>query len=108
MTPVKGKPKNKAVEPSAQTAITKTLNPNNTSLSNQRAIVLSALKTGAKTTIELRYKYGIMQPAPRILELRRRGHNILSMRVTCYTPDGIKHRAVAKYVLRNRKPGNGI
>lgn len=108
MTPAKYKPNNKAVEPSAKTAPSERLILKDTSSSNQRAIILSALKTGAKTTIELRHKFGIMQPAARILELKRRGHNILSIKVTCYTPDGIRHRAVAKYVLKNRRPGNGL
>jgi len=98
MTRKKDKPKNKAVK--AQTVIDKTLPPHNTSLSSQRAIILEALKESPKTTVELRHDYGIMQPAPRILELKQRGHYITSLRVTSYTPDGIKHRAVALYVLR--------
>ena len=98
-TPAKGKPKNKAVELDTQTASSKTLHPHNTSVSNQRAIILEALTESPKTTVELRHNYGIMQPAPRVLELKQRGHNITSLRVNCYTPDGIKHHSVAKYVL---------
>jgi hypothetical protein len=101
--------KNKAVGGATLTASTSDiLNLNNTSVSNQRAIILHALKSGPKTTIELRYEYGIMQPAQRISELKNQGHNILSLRVTSSTPDGIEHKAVAKYVLQNRKPMNGI
>ncbi len=96
----KGKPKNKAVRAGTQTAKSKTLHPHNTSLSNQRAIILEALKDGPKTTIDLRHDYGIMQPAPRIFELIARGQDIGSSRVPCFTPDGIKHKAVARYVLR--------
>lgn len=100
MTRKKGKPKNKAVRAGTQAASGKTLHPHNTSLSNQRAIILEALTESPKTTVELRHDYGIMQPAPRILELKQRGHNIASLRVDSCTPDGVKHKAVALYVLR--------
>jgi len=100
MTRKKGKPKNKAVRAGTQTAKGKTLHPHNTSLSNQRAIILEALEESPKTTVELRHDYGIMQPASRIFELIVRGHDITSSRVSCFTPDGIKHSAVALYVLR--------
>ena len=92
--------KTKAKGAAAPVALDKTLNPNNTSATNQRAIILEALKQSPKTTVQLRYELGIMQPAPRILELKARGHNINTIRVETYTPDGIKHRKVAKYVLR--------
>lgn len=75
-------------------------NFNDTSAQNQRNIVLTALRESPKTTIELRHDFGIMQPAPRIFELKKRGFNILSLRVATFTPDGIKHSKVAKYILR--------
>lgn len=81
------------------TASESTLNPNNTSIDNQHAIVLAALKDGPKTTIELRHDYGVMMPAARVRELRLAGHNIVTVRVVSYTPDGIKHHSIAKYVL---------
>ncbi len=90
----------KAAGLQSQTAFATTLNPINTSTENQRAIVLDALMDGPKTTIELRHNYGIMQPAPRIKELRDSGHNIISFLMTCCTPDGVKHFRVAKYILR--------
>ncbi len=102
MTLIRGNPKNKAVEPHTQTALAESLSPNNTSVSNQRAIILNALLNGPKTTIELRHQYGIMQPAPRVLELKRQGHQIISQRVTRYTPDGVKHKAVARYTLTRK------
>ena len=95
-----GETKNKAVEPDTQTALSKTLNLHNTSIANQHAIVLNALRDNPKTTINLRHDYGIMQPAPRIKELRNQGYKIDTVRINSYTPDGIKHHAVAKYVLR--------
>jgi len=75
------------------------LNPNNTSIDNQHAIVLAALKEGPKTTIDLRHDFGVMMPAARVRELRLAGHEIDTVRVVSYTPDGIKHHSVAKYVL---------
>lgn len=98
-TLAKGTQKNKAVRAATQTALSKTLNLNDTRVCNQRAIILEALKESPKTTVELRHDYGIMQPAPRIFELRQRGHNIISLRVDCFTHDGIKHNSVAKYIL---------
>lgn len=75
-------------------------NFNDTSAANQRGIILAALRTCPQTTVELRHGHGIMQPAPRIFELRGQGHDIVTVRTVTYTPDGIKHHAVAKYVLR--------
>ena len=82
------------------TALSKTLNPHNRSAINQRAITLSAISDSPKSTIELRHAFGIMHPAARIQELRDIGHQIDTVRITEMTPDGIKHKAVAKYVLR--------
>ena len=76
----------------------KTLNPDNTTAENQREIILAALRTGPKTTIELRHQFGIMAPAPRIFELRRE-HQINTVFIQAVTPDRIKHVCVAKYVL---------
>lgn len=92
--------KTKAAGLQPLTASDKTLNPNNTSSSNQRAITLLAITNSPKTTVELRHDFGIMHPAARIQELRDRGHQIDTLRITEMTPDGIKHKAVAKYVLK--------
>jgi len=82
------------------TALSKTMSTHNTSTSNQRAITLSAISSTPKSTIELRHEFGIMHPAARTQELRDIEHEIVTVRVTEMTPDGIKHTAVAKYVLR--------
>jgi hypothetical protein len=87
--------KNKATE----AAQNKTLSRNDTSASNARAIIIQALRTGPQTTIDLRERWGIMAPAPRILELKLRAHNIASIPVSAYTADGVLHRGVARYVL---------
>lgn len=78
----------------------KLLNPNNTSTNNQHQIILSALRERPQSTIALRHVYGIMMPAARIKELRDMSYRIDTVRVVEYTPDNIKHHAVAKYVLR--------
>ncbi len=82
----------------------KSLNANNTTASNQRAIILQALKIAPQTTITLRHNLGIMQPAPRIFELRGLGHDIHTEMVREETPDNISHKGVAKYVLRHSPP----
>lgn len=93
--------KTKAAGQHTLTASNTSLNPNNTSIDNQHAIVMAALKDGPKTTIELRHDYGVMMPAARVRELRLAGYKIDTVRVASFTPDGIKHHSVAKYVLRN-------
>ena len=87
--------KNKAAE--AAQISNQTLNDN--SASTQRARVIQALRTGPKTTIELRRDWGIMQPAPRVFELKARSYIIVTTPVSAYTDDGVLHRAVARYVL---------
>ena len=74
---------------------------NDNSASSQRARVIQALRTGPKTTIELRRDSGIMQPAPRVFELKARGYIIVTTPVSATTDDGVLHRGVARYVLLN-------
>ncbi len=85
-----------------------TFNFNDTSAVNQRNIILDALKDSPKTTIELRRDYSVMQPAPRILELREQGYKINTVRTSGFTDDGIKHNGVAKYVLVESKPSDAL
>lgn len=80
-------------------AQTEQLNLQDTSLKNQQEVVLSALREGARTTIELRHNFGVMHPAARVQELREMGYRIDVVRVACATPDGARHKAVARYVL---------
>lgn len=61
----------------------------------QRERLLHMLRKGPVTTLMARAA-GIMSPAPRILELRRQGHNIVTDRTQC----GINAVAgIAKYRL---------
>jgi len=76
-----------------------TLNHNDTSASNARAIIIRALRIEPKTTIQLREQLGVMTSAQRIFELNLRGFCIASSRVSAFTADGIRHRGVARYVL---------
>ena len=92
-------PKNKAAGLHTQTAQIKPLNLNDTSLANQQAIVLSALQKECQHTSSLRNAYGVMHPAARIKELKERGYRIDTVRISVITPDGVKHRSVAKYFL---------
>ncbi len=55
-------------------------------------------------TEQARRELGIMHPAGRIEELRKRGYNILTHWDDYPTADGQPHR-MAKYVLMNRKGG---
>ena len=64
----------------------------------QRRRALEALETGPKSTIELRRRWDILSPAPRIKELRDRGYVIVTNWVQHATDCGNLHR-VALYVL---------
>ena len=67
--------------------------------SAQRQRLLDHLEQyNAITTIEARELYDIMSPAPRVLELRERGYNIVTTRVNQHTDKG-NHKGVARYVL---------
>lgn len=94
--------KKKAAEAAPKTDST----ANDTSASWQRARVIQALRTGPKTTVELREEWGIMSPAPRIFELRNAGHVIVNVPVSAFTADGVKHTGVARYTLLHEvRPG---
>ena len=62
----------------------------------QRARILSRLRIGPATTLQLRNELHIMHPGGRVHELRRLGFNILSRRL----PSGM-----AEYFLVGREAG---
>ena len=70
----------------------------------QRLRALDLLRTGPKSTIQLRRDGDIMSPAARILELKRCGFDIHSQRVQQPTDCGKLHR-VALYVLMHETGG---
>ena len=77
-----------------------------TSAATQRSQILAHLKrTPSINTLEFR-ELGFISPAPRILELKERGHNIKSIREDVKTPDGRLHRGIAQYYLSNIPPAN--
>ena len=63
----------------------------------QQKAVLSELRKGPRTTMELR-GLNILSPAPRILELRAMGFEIDTEWAYYDDPDGVEHR-VAEYHL---------
>ncbi|TRY30730.1 helix-turn-helix domain-containing protein [Aliiglaciecola sp. M165] len=83
------------------------LNSKDTSAHAQRLQMLALLeKSVSINTLEFREK-GFISPAPRILELRQRGYDILSIREDVRTQDGKLHRGIARYILRVRPQNNG-
>ena len=70
----------------------------------QRLRALDLLRNGPKSTIQLRRDGDILAPAARILELKRRGFDILTQWVQQATECGKLHR-VALYVLLRETGG---
>ncbi|GAB6036977.1 helix-turn-helix domain-containing protein [Fundidesulfovibrio butyratiphilus] len=71
----------------------------NNTASAQRARLLDALRRESLTTLEARSKLDVLHPAARVMELRRRGHSIVTVWTVDLTPEGRPHR-VARYILR--------
>tara|TARA_B110000208_G_scaffold27214_1_gene35612 strand:- start:967 stop:1242 length:276 start_codon:yes stop_codon:yes gene_type:complete len=69
-----------------------------TSTESQRSLLLDHLKKGPLTTIQARDELGVMSPAPRVMELRRQGHNIITLRTETVDRTGTKHRE-GQYIL---------
>lgn len=64
----------------------------------QRARILDALRTGPKTSYDLR-RLGVYQQSTRIFELRKMGFEIETELVSLYDRDGFLHRNCARYHL---------
>lgn len=80
---------------------------NDTSAEAQRTRLLNRLYVEPIDTITARDELNIMAPAPRIKELRERGHPINTHRITRTDEHGRQHRGVALYYLGN-DPANGV
>lgn len=77
---------------------------NNSSAAAQRGRVVDMLRTGAKSTLQFRRDGDILAPAARILELRKRGFEIMTQWIMQATDCGKLHR-VALYVLIRESGG---
>lgn len=76
-----------------------------TSTEIQLEKLLVLLRTGPKTTIQLRDN-GIMMPAAQIHHLRHvDGHTISAQLVTLYDANGFRHSKCARYHLEAEAPG---
>jgi len=65
----------------------------------QLALVLTLLRQGPKTTMELR-QHSVMMPAARVFQLKHEhGHDINTELVPLYDAAGVKHRNCARYHL---------
>lgn len=69
-----------------------------TSSESQRQRIIDALKLRPHTSYDLR-KMGCYQANTRILELRRKGFNITTERVSIWDEEGYQHNRVALYSL---------
>ena len=76
----------------------------NTSAAAQRARVLDAVRSGPKSTLQLRRDCDVLSPAARVLELKRRGFDIFTNWTREPTDCGTLHR-VAQYVLLHGSGG---
>ena len=65
---------------------------------SQKDITFSALKSGPKTTLQLRDDYGVMNPSARVSELRKL-YKIDRVKVSVPRNTGGWHYRVAKYTL---------
>lgn len=74
----------------------------------QRARIIDALRSGPKTSHDLRC-LGCYQAPARIKELRDRyGFDIRTERVTLYDRDGYMHRGAARYHLEAEPTGTAL
>lgn len=91
----------------AEAAQKVTLNLEDNSGASQRARVIQALRSGPKTTLELRANSGVLMPASRIFELNERGWHIAKVTVRAATADGVEHYGIARYfIAREPKAAN--
>lgn len=67
-------------------------------------MIINALQIGPQTTIDFRERWGVMNPAQRISELKKKGNVIISPKVDAHTADGMRHGKVARYALLQLAP----
>ena len=83
-----------------KTGATDKLIVTDTSAKTQRDLIMCVLNQhGSATTIDFR-AMGIMSPAPRIMELKKLGFNIVATLEYDHDHAGVKHSRVARYWLK--------
>ena len=97
MNQTNGHPKKEAGTPRAP-AKSSTTNNTRTDTEAQLSRLLTVLRSGATTTVQLVREHDILHPPARILQLRKRGFDIKTVWVSAETLRGAVHR-VGKYVL---------
>lgn len=103
MNEKKATPNNEAAPNKSQTNLKTSSNRNDAEAQRQRALEL--LRSGPKSTLQLRRDADILAPAARVLELKRKGFDILTQWVHQPTDCGKLHR-VALYVLMRETGGH--
>lgn len=71
-----------------------------TSTHSQRIAILQRLKQGSLSTLEAR-QMGICSPAPRIMELRKKGYDISTTTRDEVDHAGVIHKGIAVYTLHH-------
>lgn len=85
----------------SQPAHTRKSDITDTSIKSQQLRLLSALQASSNgvTTIQARSDLNILHPSGRVKELKRRGYQIETVRVTTNDDYGRRHQSIARYVL---------
>lgn len=73
--------------------------PGDGAKAGQQRLILEALRNGPLSTIDARERLGVMHAGGRVLELRRSGWQIETVRQTVFDNEGRPHRS-ALYRLR--------
>ncbi|MBT9527082.1 MAG: hypothetical protein IV105_17635 [Rhizobacter sp.] len=80
----------------------KAFEPGSNAKARQQRLILDALRDGPASTVELRERLGVMHVGGRVMELRRGGFDIETVRKTIFDSEGRPHRS-ALYRLRGPK-----
>lgn len=84
------------------TTVAEILASDKTTVEVQLAKVLTLLRQGPKSTIELRQR-GIMMPAARVFQLKHeQDYEITTELIALYDPEGVRHRKCARYHITER------
>lgn len=78
--------------------------PSSNTRATQQAAILAALISGPLSTVTAREVLGVLHPAGRVLELKRLGYNIQTLKVTRHDAEGRAHTC-AEYSLETESEG---